>query len=340
MGEFSAKHALADEKTALIAGLQPLITIGVTSYNAEDTISRALQSVLAQQYMNVEIIVLDDCSTDSSVLKIKQCLEGVPGARLIQQPENRGLSAARNRIIDESRGEFVAFFDDDDESVVTRLEEQLTRIAEYEGRAGTDLVLCHTAREQVFPDATRAYVSTLGVEYGREPQGESVARLMLFGQPIDTPVAPCAGCTLMARRSVYQRIGGFDETLRRSEDTDFTVRFAIAGGAFVGIDKPLVIQQMTYSPDKTLGQEKTGALRWLQNHREYLERIGWYDHSVAWLNMKFAFLERHLVQCCFRLLGLLLCHPVKTVNRIMWSWPNRAYSRGFRDQHARFSRDN
>ena len=91
----------------------PLITVGVACYNIENYIGRCLDSVLAQTYRNLEIIVVDDGSTDQSGSICDAYAARDPRIRVIHQ-ENRGLGGARNTVIRAATGAYLAFVDGDD----------------------------------------------------------------------------------------------------------------------------------------------------------------------------------------------------------------------------------
>ncbi len=105
-----------------------IITIGITAYNAGDSIECAARSALAQDWKNTEIVIVDDCSADSTFAKISALAEKHPAIRVFRNEENRGVAASRNKIIAEAGGDFIAFFDDDDESVPQRLSVQYEAI--------------------------------------------------------------------------------------------------------------------------------------------------------------------------------------------------------------------
>ena len=89
----------------------PLVTIIMPAYNAEKTISRAIGSVLKQDYSNIELIVVNDGSTDNT----RSVCEQFSDARIkVITQENKGLSGARNTGLSNSKGEFVTFVDSDD----------------------------------------------------------------------------------------------------------------------------------------------------------------------------------------------------------------------------------
>lgn len=105
-----------------------MITVVIPLYNKENSIARALDSVLAQTYQDFEVVVVDDGSTDNGAAIVKQYTDS--RIRLISQA-NAGVSAARNRGIAEARGEYVAFLDADDEWFPEFLDEIVVLQKEY-----------------------------------------------------------------------------------------------------------------------------------------------------------------------------------------------------------------
>lgn len=306
----------------------PLITIGITCYNAEGTLERAVISALSQSWPRFEIVAVDDQSDDTTLVILQQLSNSHSCLRVISHANNKGVAAARNTIIDNAKGDFIVFFDDDDESLPERLEAQYKRIVEYENEARTQLVICHTARIQIFPDGNDRYEPTIGTDiYKPAPNSVAVADQILIGRPLREPVGSCATCSQMARKTLYQTINGFNESLRRNEDTDLNVRLAIASGHFVGIAEPLVKQYITASYDKNIEEERHNSLLWLDNNKGYLKKIGWYEHARWWLDIKFDYLAGRRSRFLWRMLIIILRYPVKTVTRFMWVWPNRYHSR-------------
>lgn len=93
------------------------VTIGIPVYNAEHYIHRAMDSVLAQTFEDVEILILDDCGTDSSmeiIREYQQTHSRGKAIRIVSQPYNKGIGEARNRIVEETQGHFLFFMDADD----------------------------------------------------------------------------------------------------------------------------------------------------------------------------------------------------------------------------------
>src|SRR5262249_22760162 len=103
----------------------PLVTIGITAFNAEDTVARALSSALAQTWQPFEIVVVDDASTDKTRSVIEAIAARYDIIRVVSNMANSGVASARNQIINRAKGEFLVFFDDDDVSRPNRVERQL-----------------------------------------------------------------------------------------------------------------------------------------------------------------------------------------------------------------------
>lgn len=106
-----------------------MISIVIPLYNKEQTIINTLNSVFKQTYSNFEIVIINDGSTDNSVKIINQNFDDAR-IRIINQ-KNAGVSAARNKGIEESRGEWISFLDGDDEWLPNYLEEVQKAIEKY-----------------------------------------------------------------------------------------------------------------------------------------------------------------------------------------------------------------
>lgn len=100
--------------------IKPVISIVIPAYNREHTIGRSIESVLAQSYCDFEMIIVDDCSTDGTEVQVRRFQD--PRVRFERLPTNSGVHVARNRGIEIARGEFLVFFDSDDELFSNALE--------------------------------------------------------------------------------------------------------------------------------------------------------------------------------------------------------------------------
>ena len=315
---------------------EPLVTIGITAYNAADTVERAVASARAQTWHPIEMVVVDDCSSDETPAVLTRLAAGHTDMRVFREAVNGGVAVARNRIVEQARGEFIAFFDDDDCSAPDRVARQLTQILSYErDHAKGAPVVCHTARRQIFPDGSVRLVPTMGIRADRPaPAGWAVAERVLIGTPLKDAYGACAACSQMARTSVYRALGGFDPTFRRGEDTDMAVRLAKAGAHFVGIAAPLVDQTMTVTSDKSLRKEMDFALQLLEKHRDVPDRYGLFEFCRMWIEAKHDWLERRRGAFAAKMLALTLRHPSRTAMRLALALPNLGLNADFRRFHA------
>ena len=108
----------------------PAISVVIPTYNRANTIKYCLDSVLAQTYGPLEVIIVDDCSTDDTVQVVKNYLD--PRVRCIVLEKNSGAQAARNCGIQEAKGDWIAFQDSDDEWMADKLEKQVHALAKVD----------------------------------------------------------------------------------------------------------------------------------------------------------------------------------------------------------------
>ncbi len=116
---------------------EPLISVIIPNYNGERFAECAIDSALAQTYRNIEIIVIDDCSTDNSLTYIRDKYADDKRLRLIALNKNIGVANARNVGVKEARGEYIALLDNDDVWEEDKLERQMAL-----AKQGADIVYC------------------------------------------------------------------------------------------------------------------------------------------------------------------------------------------------------
>lgn len=197
----------------------PLVSAIVTTFNSSETVLRSIESIQAQTMNDLEIVVVDDASQDKTVDVIQSVDE--PRLRLVRNERNRGIGGAKNVGVENARGQYIAFLDSDDTWESLKLETQLPVIsigkcsplaftAFWVHRAGTDKTVCRRPRR-----------------YG------NWLRSILMGETLSL------GSTLLATKQCFESVGGFDESLRRLQDRDWTLRYLRERDDFEFVDQPL-----------------------------------------------------------------------------------------------------
>lgn len=309
--------------------MTPLVTIGLNTFNAQVTVAAALRSALVQDWPRIEVVVVDDGSSDITVGILRQVAQGHGNVRIIENPQNLGIAGSRNRIIEQATGEFIVFFDDDDISRADRVRRQIERILAYEREfAQGAMVFCHSARQQIYPNGHQRIEHTMGEAEGVvAPSGLPVAQRILFGRPLRGAYGSCASCSQAARTTSFRDLGGFDAGFRRAEDTEFCVRAARRGAHFVGIGETLVTQQMTGGSDKGLENERTFRKAVLNKHQDFFKSAAHLDFCRDWMDLRITWLSRGKADFLRGLATLLARHPIWTLGRL---WEARRQSEGNR----------
>jgi len=173
---------------------KPRVSVVIPTYNRQDLVVEAIESVLAQTYTGFEVIVVDDGSTDETAARIEPYLDRVN----YRTQENRGVAAARNTGIRLAQGEFVCFLDSDDLWEPAKLETQL-RFAD----AHPEYALIST-EIQGFDADHKAMGKNKAAMY--DIRNGDVAERLLFGNWIQTS-------TVMLRRKCLDEVGWFDEDI-------------------------------------------------------------------------------------------------------------------------------
>ena len=302
----------------------PLITIAITCFNAEKTIERALSSALNQDWGNFEIIVVDDASTDSSKNILKKYELKKNNLHIFYQLENKGCSASRNLLISKAKGEFIAFFDDDDYSRFDRIRLQYERLINYEKNNSKKLVACFASGLRIYPNSYKKQINAVGT-FQFPPIGSQMADYLLFNDRVNT-VDYGAGvptCSLLARTSLFKEIGDFDSKLSRQEDIDFAIRLAMSGGHFIGIKDPVIMQYVSYGNDKSALIEYKSSLLVLDKYRDYLTSKGLYKYMCMWMKLKYLHLSNNDFRAIFVLIEIFFSYPLRTIKHFSRSSINR-----------------
>jgi glycosyltransferase involved in cell wall biosynthesis len=304
----------------------PLITIGITCYNASETIGRAIESAQKQDWEYLEIVIIDDASTDHSKDVIGQKIATDPRCRLISQPYNQGVAMARNKILEAARGDFIAFFDDDDQSHPQRVSMQYKKIHEIEFQSGHFAVACYTGVRRHYPNGYTPEFRAIG------SQGAPVSGKDLIAYQLHLPTrskiktfwgSGTPALCLMIRTKVLQEIGGFDPALHRYEDAEMAIRLALHSGIFVGCPDYLVDQYPTGGSDKAPKKTLESELYILKKYKAILVAEKQYQFAQLWAYMRYHYYRRAWFQLTIIIVLMGCLHPWKAWERFIRVGPAR-----------------
>lgn len=198
--------------------MEPLVSVIIPTYNRDYIVEVAIRSVLEQSYPNLELILVDDGSKD----KTPHLVTKYP-LKYVRLPQNFGPSFARNRGIIHAKGELIAFLDSDDYFLPSKIEKQVKFLRE---NPQYDIVqteeIWYKGERRVFPKKIHAK-----------------AEGYFFDRAVKLCVVSIS--TVLLKRSVFERVGLFDENFPLCEDYEFWLRVALYYPMGL-IKEPLVIK--------------------------------------------------------------------------------------------------
>jgi glycosyltransferase involved in cell wall biosynthesis len=187
----------------------PLVSTVIPTRNRAHLLERALRAVRRQVDVDLEVIVVDDGSTDATSRVVAEALDD--RIRYIRNATATGVSGARNRGITAARGEWLAFLDDDDLWAPEKLTRQL--------RAAVQ-----TGRQWAYTGDVNVDENLRVLSGGPPPEPSAVVALLPRWNPLSS-----GGSNVIVHADLLARVGGFDPTLRRTEDWDLWIRIARTG---------------------------------------------------------------------------------------------------------------
>jgi glycosyltransferase involved in cell wall biosynthesis len=251
-----------------------LVSVIIPCYNAEIWIAEAIDSCLSQTYPHIEVIVVDDGSTDGSLALAESYSKEIR----IETGPNQGGNHARNRGFRKSRGEYIQFLDADDYLLPEKIQRQVGFLEEF----GADVV---------YGDWRHRF---------HEPDGSShLGEVQISGEQVDVLESLLAGwwvapVALLWRRRVVVESGGWDEALTAAQDRDFFTMVALSGS-------DIRYQSGCHSVYRRYGNvtvSTSNTARWLENSQQVLEKAERKLQATSQLLMPY---RRALATSYFRL---------------------------------------
>jgi glycosyltransferase involved in cell wall biosynthesis len=212
--------------------MNPKVSVVIPTYNRAGTVPRAIESVLAQSVSDFEVIVVDDGSSDDT----GKVLGEMFGDRIRYYAQaNQGASVARNRGVEEAKGEWIAFLDSDDLWEKEKLEWQFKALEKFAPQCGG----CYTDTRFFNHTETRTMFQLVEQEYRHEgTMGVNPDVLERLVRPGGAGMVICLS-SFMARTDIVRKTGGFDPRLLYSQDSELMFRLAMLTG-FCYVNLPLV----------------------------------------------------------------------------------------------------
>ena len=241
---------------------KPLVSVIIPTFNRANFITRAVTNVLKQSYHNIEVIVVDDASTDLTSAVVQDIDD--PRVNYLCLEKNSGPSAARNRGVNFAQGQFIAFLDSDDEWDSKKIELQLAAINEQTDPYN---VVCYTQATVVGNDSTYL-LPTRGIS-----KDESVGDYVLCGNDglIQT------SSVMLSHKLALAYPFPIDQKI--FEDWDLFLRLDNNGVKWLYLDQPLISWRNDTREDRLTSSQHDGSV-WLDEHKHYLSEKARHAFSM------------------------------------------------------------
>lgn len=308
----------------------PALTVAMPAYNAERYIGRAIESILNQTFTDLELVIVEDQSTDDTWRIINEYAARDDRIRVFRNEVNSGAAASSNRAIAEARAPLIAGMDADDISLPHRFETQLAMLRQHPEIAVVGSFVSHTNEADEVLSLSRTGPASISEFEKLRRKGKPT---MVFGG------------TAMYTKDVFDKVGGFDSRLRAAADIELCDRMA-EYGPIIAIPEPLLLYRV-YSSSNVMLRFREGRLthRFLEARRaarlageslptreEYAaaeENLSWWrrlnirrdDFSQYWYRQGgLAFADGRKVRTGLFLLMAGVAGPIHAVRRI---WDQR-----------------
>ena len=195
-----------------------LISVILSTYNNEDTIEDAVDSILVQTYKNIELLIVDDCSTDRTSKILQDKYANTENIQIFKNPVNIGLTKSLNYLIKQSKGDLIARQDADDISLPERFETQIKFFENYDIDFCTSRALKRGTRNKI-PGYSYFLPKKVSIKFKN----------------------PFIHGTLIIKKNVLEEIGNYDEKFYYSQDYKLFLDLIARQYSYVDISEPLYV---------------------------------------------------------------------------------------------------
>ncbi len=300
-----------------------LVTCAFTTYNASETIHRAVYSAINQTYKNLEILIVDDHSNDSTLEIINEIIATnlSINIKLIQNNKNEGVAISRNICINNANGEFICFFDDDDKSYKNRIEKQLDTLLVFEkmskiNSSKSTNALCYGDRIIHYDDGSNNFCKAIST-HNVKKYSEQYTKALLSAGPFPSKGIPgsSATCTLFARKDIFFELNQFNPELRRCEDLDLAVKAVMKGIELISTNSIIVDQFHTNTLDKK--NSFVYEFKLLYIHKDWLKKKNLYEFALLYLKLKNNLFHLNYLRIIKLGIVIFLKYPIHTSRKLI-----------------------
>lgn len=243
---------------------RPMVSINISTYNRSHLLPRCLNSILSQDYQPMEIVIVDDASSDDTETVVQSYQTRDRTIRYIKNKANEGLAASRNTAIRCSEGHYIAFLDDDDEWIDDHKISKQIAIFEREDRGNLAFVCSGVHLVNDDGEVTEKRI--------QKPRNLSAQILkgngLIYGQ------------TVLTKKTVVERVGGFDLKLKRGIDSDFYRNCIVRFGYDVYVMDDITAAIHEYGTDRITPQESMEAILEATTTHAYFIRKYFKDYLI------------------------------------------------------------
>lgn len=220
---------------------EPLVSVIMSAYNCEKYIAKSLGSTLNQTYNNVEILLIDDNSTDNTINEIEKVIQGKKNIKFIKNSENLGLTKNLNKLISMAKGEYIARMDADDISDSTRIAKQVQYLI-----ANPEISIVGSYGKYINDEDEIEEEKIMPID------NAEIIKIMPKVNPIIHP-------SVMYRKDEIIKIGMYDEKYLKVQDYDLWFRAMSSDLKFHNIPEPLILLRR----DKNYNKRKSKKYRFV-----------------------------------------------------------------------------
>lgn len=234
---------------------KPVVSVLMPAFNAEKYVAQAINSILQQSFHHFELIILNDGSTDDT----SQIIEKINDQRIrvIQLEQNQGLVKARNRLVEEARGKYLAFLDSDDVAMPDRLQKQV----DFLEQDGADL--CGSAYYSLYEGKGKTKSS-------KERYTDADIRALI------TISSPLCNPAVMGKAEIFKRFP-YSAGKDYAEDYSLWAQLALAGYRFANLKQKLITYRIHEKQTSQVRNSETNIV-FEKSRQEYLLGLGISPH--------------------------------------------------------------